>query len=153
MWFRRDDDGGGGNSKRPGKTVKRAATRPRWGTRTNAMADAGAGDGPFYHTSLPLAEGSRLSPQPLIQPRLRPQQFMPRPRVGAPAPVRAGAVRAGAVGFRGPMALSSVEPEPECNGVEDFFVLALVFMLALVGLKKLRRLQKPRGMREPLMDA
>jgi hypothetical protein len=56
----------------------------------------------------------------------------------------------------GPLAqsLSAVEPEPDCIGVDYFILLALVFVvLAFIGRKKFHRLQKPRGMQEPLMDA
>lgn len=149
VWLRRNNDGDGGNPKRLGKTAKRATTGPRWGVRTQAISDAGMGAGvltqhPSPHTSFPLP-GSRISPQPLIQS----QPLMPRSKLGAPGPGRMGGVR-----LPGPLALSqsSVEPELNCNGVDNFIVLALVIMLACIGLKKFRRVQKVQGMQEPLMD-
>lgn len=135
VWFRRDDDGDGRNSKRTGKAARRPSVR------TRAMADAGVASQPLIQTPL----GS----QPLIQPPLGSQPLMPRSGLGAP---RLGSMRG--VKLPGPLAqsLSAVEPEPDCNGVEDLTALALVFMLAFIGLKKLRKLQKPPGVLEPLMD-
>lgn len=59
----------------------------------------------------------------------------------------------GGVRARGPLSLSAVEPEPDCNGVDNVIVFALVFVLACVGFKKLRGSQKPRAIEEPLMEA
>lgn len=129
VWFRRDEDGSGKNPKRLGKTAKRTTTRMR------AMADEGMGNGfpahnAFQNPTLPLAGAPHLSPQPLMHSM-------------------------GGGRLRGPFAqsLSAAVPEPDCNGVEDFVALVLVFMLAFMSLKKFRRIQKTQKMQEPLMDA
>lgn len=133
VWLRRDDN----DPKGKGRTATRK-TPMRAATRANAMADSGAGDripshNAFHRTSLPLVNSAPL---------------MPRSRLGLPGPGSMAGAR-----LRGPLALSAVEPEPDCNGIEDFIVLALVFVLAFVGLKKYRRVQKSLGIKEPLMDA
>merc|ERR1712216_754008 len=128
VWFKRDEDGNGKNPRGPGKSAKRTSTR------TNAIAEAGVERGIL-----------RFNPQPVIQPRLSSQPLMPRPRL-VPRPGM------GRVGVRGPF-LSAVEVQPDCNAAEDFAVLAMVFMLALIVLKRFRRLQTPTGTKEPLMYA
>lgn len=137
VWFRRDDNDP--KAKRGGRTAARR-TPMRGTTRTAAMADAGAWERVPSHNALQRTSLPLLNAQPL----------MPRSRLGVPVNGGMGGVRP-----RGPLAqsLSAVEPEPDCNGMEDFIVLAMVFVLAFVGLKKFRRVQKAPEIQEPLMDA
>lgn len=128
VWLRRDSDGK--NPKQARENARRSSTR------TRAVADAGVGDG--------VPARNAMYPQPVIQPPAPP--LMPRPRLGASRP---GGMAG--VGLRGPLA--EREPEPNCNGLEDFVALALVIALAFIGLKIFRRSQRPKGMQEPLMDA
>lgn len=135
VWIRRNKDGDGGKkSERPRKNAKRASIR------TNAIAETGVVDGLREHSAFsqsgpPLLGEQRLSPQPFTPSRLSYPPSMARPH----RPM---------VRF-----LSSVEPESGCNGVDAFIMLALVSMLAFIGLKKFRRSQKSGGLQKQLMDA
>jgi hypothetical protein len=152
VWFKRDgNDGGGKSSKGSRKTAKRT------NTRTKAIASTEGRDGPlepspfrYRSSSLPSIQHG-LGSQSLFESRLGSQAMMPRPRLGVMGPSSKGGVGLMRPFVRG--SLFALEPEPKCNGAEEFIVLALAFMLTVVGFKSFRRLQTTRGLREPLMDA